>query len=184
MKPHSYSSEGIVLARRNFGEADRIISVYTKNHGRATFIAKGIRRPKSRKRGHLEIFSYVKFNAASGRGIDIMTEAEVIDDFKAIRKNLRRVSLAYYICEVIGKITHESEPNDKLFNLILENLRNLKEDKKLKSLRINFIVDLLILLGYWPSGKELIDADKKLEEVIERQVSSFRVGKILSSSVN
>src|SRR3990170_878312 len=105
MKLHSYSSEGIVLARRNYGEADRILSVYTKNHGRVSLMAKGIRRPKSRKRGHLEIFSHVRFQAATGRGIDLMTEVEVIDDFKEIRRSLKKVSLAYYFCEVIGKIT-------------------------------------------------------------------------------
>ena len=155
MKLHSYSSEGIVLARRNYGEADRILSVYTKNHGRISLIAKGIRRPKSRKRGHLEIFSYIRFQAATGRGLDLMTEAEVIDDFKEIRKNLKKVSLAYYFCEVVGKITHEGETNERLFDLILENLEKLKSETELKKLRLDFILRLLILLGYWP-GKKIL----------------------------
>jgi len=177
MKLHSYSSEGIVLARRNYGEADRILSVYTKNHGRISLIAKGIRRPKSRKRGHLEIFSYIRFQAATGRGLDLMTEAEVIDDFKEIRKNLKKVSLAYYFCEVVGKITHEGETNERLFDLILENLERLKEEKELRNQRLDFILKLLTLLGYWPAGKQLLDIDNKLEEVIERQINSVRVGK-------
>ena len=177
MKLHSYSSEGIVLARRNYGEADRILSVYTKNHGRISLIAKGIRRPKSRKRGHLEIFSYIRFQAATGRGLDLMTEAEVIDDFKEIRKNLKKVSLAYYFCEVVGKITHEGETNERLFDLILENLEKLKSETELKKLRLDFILRLLILLGYWPAEKQLLDIDNKLEEVIERQINSVRVGK-------
>lgn len=179
MKLHSYSSEGIVLARRNYGEADRILSVYTKNHGRISLIAKGIRRPKSRKRGHLEIFSYIRFQAATGRGLDLMTEAEVIDDFKEIRKNLKKVSLAYYFCEVVGKITHEGEVNERLFDLILENLEKLKSETELKKLRLDFILRLLILLGYWPTGKPLLDIDNKLEEVIERQINSVRVGKMM-----
>jgi DNA repair protein RecO (recombination protein O) len=84
MNPRSYTSEGIVLARKNYGEADRIISVFSKDKGRIAFIAKGTRRPKSRKRGHIEIFNRVKFQAVTGRGLDIITEAEVIDDFKDI----------------------------------------------------------------------------------------------------
>jgi len=179
MKLHSYSSEGIVLARRNYGEADRILSVYTKNHGRISLIAKGIRRPKSRKRGHLEIFSYIRFQAATGRGLDLMTEAEVIDDFKEIRKNLKKVSLAYYFCEVVGKITHEGETNERLFDLILENLEKLKSETELKKLRLDFILRLLILLGYWPAEKQLLDIDNKLEEVIERQINSVRVGRMM-----
>ena len=179
MKLHSYSSEGIVLARRNYGEADRILSVYTKNHGRISFMAKAVRRPESRKRGHLEIFSYIRFQAATGRGLDLMTEAEVIDDFKEIRKNLKKVSLAYYFCEVVGKITHEGETNERLFDLILENLEKLKSETELKKLRLDFILRLLILLGYWPTGKPLLDIDNKLEEVIERQINSVRVGRMM-----
>ncbi|KKR84617.1 MAG: repair protein RecO protein [Candidatus Woesebacteria bacterium GW2011_GWB1_41_10] len=136
-------------------------------------------RPKSRKRGHLEIFSYIRFQAATGRGLDLMTEAEVIDDFKEIRKNLKKVSLAYYFCEVVGKITHEGETNERLFDLILENLEKLKSETELKKLRLDFILRLLILLGYWPAEKQLLDIDNKLEEVIERQINSVRVGRMM-----
>jgi DNA repair protein RecO (recombination protein O) len=184
MKAHSYSSEGIVLARKNYNEADRILSVYTKSHGRMSYIAKGIRKPKSRKRGHLEIFSHINFHAVVGRGIDLMTEVEIIDDFSPVRKNLKRVSLAYYICEVIGKITHEGEANLSLFNLILQSLKQLESEMELKKLRLDFIYNLLTLLGFWPAGKDLANPDEKLEEVIERQLYSKRVGKILSTSVN
>src|SRR5688572_30089534 len=132
MKPHSYSGEGFVLARRNFGEADRILSLYTKDHGRVSLIAKGTRRPKSRKRGHIEVFNYVKFQAVKGNGIDLMSEAEVIDDFKEVRLSLKKVSLAYYMSEVVGKITHEQESNTELFNLLLESFTTLKKAKRLK----------------------------------------------------
>lgn len=179
MKPRSYSDEGIVLARRNYGEADRILSVYTKNHGRASYMAKGVRRPVSRKRGHIEVFNQIKFQAASGRGIDLMTEAEIIDNFPEVRKSLKKVSLAYYFMEVIGRITHEGEKNEQLYSNVLENLRTLRSTKELKSLRLNFVLKLLTLLGYWPRGKALLSPDAKLEEVIERNISSVRVGKRL-----
>jgi DNA repair protein RecO (recombination protein O) len=177
MKPHSYTSEGIVLGRRDFGEADRILILYTKNFGRVSLIAKGVRRPKSRKRGHIEVFNQVKFQAVTGRGIDLMTEAEVADDFKGVRTSLKKISLAYYFAEVIGRITHEQEPNTDLFNLICRYLNDLKTAKELRKLREEFINELLVLMGYWPSGQILSDPDAKLEEVIERQISSVRVGK-------
>jgi len=179
MKQHSYSDEGVVLARRSFGEADRILVIYSKNHGRMSLIAKGVRRPKSRKRGHIEIFNKVAYQAVSGKGIDLMTEAEVITDFKEIRKDLKKVSLAYYFCEVIGKITHDGEANFEVYNLLTTSLEKLKEEKELKKLRLDFVLELLILLGFWPKGKVLLDVDKKLEEVIERQINSVRVGKMM-----
>lgn len=177
MQSHTYSSEGIILARKNFGEADRILSIYSKNKGRISLIAKGARRTSSKKRGHIEVFNLVKFQAAKGHGIDVMTEAEVIDDFADIRKSLKKVSLAYYFAEVIGKTSHEEEPNEKVFDLLLSSLRKLEITKSLKKLRIDFVTGLLIIQGFWPEGKVLENPDGKLEEVTERQISSARVGK-------
>jgi DNA repair protein RecO (recombination protein O) len=180
MLQHSYSSEGIVLARKNYGEADRIISVFSKDKGRIALIAKGTRRLKSRKRGHIEVFNRFKFQAVTGHGLDIMTEAEVVDDFRQVRGSLRKISLAYYFMEVIGRITHEGEGNTGVYDLLLESLEKLKTTKLLKKLRLDFLNNLLIILGYWPQGKSLSDPDQKLEEVIERQIYSKRVGKRLS----
>lgn len=174
---HSYSDEGIVLARRNWGEADRILSIYTKNHGRISVIAKGIRRLSSRKRGHLEIFSHIKFQAVNGKNLDLITEAETIENFVKIRKSLSKTSLAYYFMEVIGRTTHESEPSHPLFDLIIKYLNALKLETKLKRLRTDFVTEALTVLGFWPEGKLLINPDEKLEEVIERNLSSLRVGK-------
>jgi len=177
MKPRTYSSEGVVLARRNFGEADRILVLYTKDFGKISLLAKGIRRPKSKKRGHVEVFNEVKFQAASGRGLDLMVEAEVVEDFSEVRTSLKKISLAYYLMEVIGRITHEGEENIEVYNLLLGTLQKLKSAMMLKELRLRFITDLLIKLGYWPIGKVLSFPDEKLEEVIERQIYSERVGK-------
>ena len=177
MKPHAYSGEAIVLGRKNYGEADRIVSVYSKGYGRIALIAKGIRRPKSRKRGHLEIFSLLRFQAVSGHGIDLITEADITDDFKEIRKSLPKVSLAYYFMEVIVKITHENEQNIDLFNLILDSLNKLKTETRLKEFRLDFVLKLLTIMGYWPRGQKLPNPDEVLEEVIERQIYAQRVGK-------
>jgi DNA repair protein RecO (recombination protein O) len=181
MKPRTYTSEGIVLARRNYGEADRIISLFSLEHGRISLIAKGVRRPKSRKRGHVEIFSRIKFQAVRGRGIDLMLEAEVFDDFAGIRKSLKKVSLAYYFCEVVGKITHENEKNTELYKLILRGFENLKNTIELKKLRLEFVGELLMIMGYWPNGRQIPDSDRQLEEAVERQIFSARVGRIISS---
>jgi DNA repair protein RecO (recombination protein O) len=177
MKPHAYTSEGIILGRINYGETDRIVSIFSKDKGRISLMAKGVRRPKSRKRGHIEIFSKINFQAVSGRGLDIMTEAEIVDDFKIIRGSLKKVSLAYYFMEVIGKITHEGEGNLGVYELLAESLEKLKTAKLLKKLRLEFLQDLVVILGYWPEGKMLSDPDRELEEIIERQIYSKRVGK-------
>ena len=175
----SYVDEAIVLARRNFSEADRILSVFSKGHGRLSLLAKGVRRPSSRKRGHIEVFNRIKFQAVKGRGLDMMTEAEIIDSFEMVRKDLKKVALAYYFMEVIGRTIHEEEKNVELYSLLQNYLEKLKEEKKLLSLRKDFVYQVLTILGFWPRGRELENPDAKLEEVTERQLNSARVGKKL-----
>lgn len=181
MVPKRYSSEGIILARRSYSEADRILVVYTKYYGKLHIIAKGIRKPKSRKRGSLEVFSHIKFSAAKGKSLDIVTEVEMIESFPEVRKDLKKVSIAYFLMETIGRVTKEEEENRELFSLILKYLKKLRRARNLKKLRKEFIEETLILLGYWPKGKELEDPDKALEEVTERKMTSVRVGKKMLS---
>lgn len=183
MIPHSFTSEGFILNRRNFGEADRILHIYSKDNGKIIVIAKGVRRTDSRKRGHIEIFSKINFQIVNGKGMGILTEAEMIESYSNIRKSIKKVSLAYYFMEVIDKITHENEENTELFNIILAAMENLKSENKLKELRKKFVIDVLKSLGYWPKGEELMYPDEKLEEIIERQMYSQRVGKKVLSIV-
>ena len=181
MTPKRYSSEGIILARRNYSEADRILVIFSKNYGKLSLIAKGVRKLNSRKRGHLEIFSHIKFAAAKGKNLDVLTEAEIIDSFAKVRQDLRKIAVAYYLMEVVGRVTHEDEKNDILYSYILKNLRMLKTELSLLKLRKDFISQTLTILGFWPKGRIMDNPDKVLEEVVEREISSVRVGKKLLS---
>lgn len=179
MKPRRYTSEGIVIFRKNYGEADRILIVFSKNFGKIRLLAKSIRKVKSRKRGHLEIFSHIRFSAQSTRGIDLITEVETINLFTTLRVSLRKVAVAYYFAEVLDKLTREEEKQEHVFDLFLDYINQINTAKSLKALRQNFIEKLLISLGYWPLGKKMFNPDKILEEVMERRVNSSRVGKKL-----
>lgn len=181
MRSKTYSSEGIVLARRNYSEADRIVIVYSKGYGKLGLIAKGVRRIKSRKGGSLEVFSYIRFSAARGKNLDILTETEIITSFPQIRKNLKKVSVAYYFIEVVGRLTHEEEKNELLFSLLLKYLKSLQKEEELKKLRTRFVKDIIVLLGYWPRNKKLDNPDQILEEITERSINSLGVGKKLLS---
>ncbi len=181
MASNSYTSEGIVLARKNYGEADRILVIYTRDLGRLSLIAKAVRKPKSKKRGAVEVFSHIRFQGIHTRGIDLITEAEVIDSFNEVRLSLPRVTVAYYFLEVIGRTTHENESHPEIFEILLRYLKSLETVKKLKTLRGTFAYEILVTLGFWPHGTLLTDPDAKLQEVIERELSSLRIGKKLVS---
>jgi len=174
-----YSTEGIIISRKNFSEADRILKVYTKHFGKLTLIAKGIRKPKSRKRGSLEVFGQIRFSASMGKNLDIMLEVEIIDSFDLIRKDLKKVALAYYFLEVVDKLTQDNEKNVALYEFLQSALGSLKETTSLKNDKKRFVVGILTILGFWPANKKLEKPDEFLESVTERRLSSPRVGKKL-----
>ncbi len=175
----SYSTEGVVLSRRNYGEADRILTIYSKHFGKLRLLAKGVRKPKSRKRGHVEVFSLIKFSASKGHGLDLITEAELIESYDPIRKDLRKIAVAYYLCEVLNSTTREEESHEELFEKLLHNLNLLVEGNNLRAMREKFVFEVLVGLGFWPREKELLNPDYVLEEIIERKMNSSRVGKIV-----
>ncbi len=179
MNQKRYSGEAIILTRWNYGESDRVLTVISNHHGKLRLLAKGVRKPKSRKRGHLEVFSHIKFSASKGRGLDLITEVETVESFHGVRKNLKKVVLAYYFMEVVSRVVHEGEANLKLYEIIQKFLGKLSGTGDLRHLRLNFIEELLTSLGFWPRGKILTDPDAKLAEVVEKNLSSVRVGKKL-----
>jgi DNA repair protein RecO (recombination protein O) len=140
-------------------------------------MAKGIRKPRSRKRGALEVFSHARFSAARGKNLDIVTEVELIDSLDSIRRNLKKTAVAYFLVEVVRRLTREGEKNEKYYVLILKYLKMLKKSKALRELRENFIFDSLVILGFWPKDRKMDNPDLVLSDIIERELSSVRVGK-------
>lgn len=177
MTPKNYSTLGIILFRRKYSEADRILTIYTKSYGLMSYMAKGVRKTTSRKRGHIEVFSKVRLSAANGRNMDVLTEVETINSYDSVRKDLNRVSLAYFYVEAITKLVKEEEKNLTLFKLLDDSLKNLPKEKNLKNARKRFIEEALTILGFWPRGKGVADADSLLENITERELYSIRVGK-------
>ena len=178
MKPRKFTTEAIILSRKNYSEADRILTVYSKHYGKLGLLAKGVRKVKSRKRGHLEIFSHIKFSAVRGKDMDFLSEAELLNPLHNIRNDLKKVTVAYFFMEAIRKLTQNEEKNEELFTLLLGYLGTLSSSEKfLKELRMRFVTELLVLLGYWPSGKIMDNPDNILRDITEREMWTTRVGK-------
>jgi len=100
-----YQTEAIVLRRSDFGEADRLLTVFTPERGKLRLIAKGARKPSSRKSGHVELFSYSRYLVAVGHDLDIVTQAETIEPFLPLHEDLLRATYAYYVAELTDAFT-------------------------------------------------------------------------------
>ena len=120
-----YRDEGIVLRTHKLGEADRIVSVLTRGRGKVRAVAKGVRKTKSRFGARLEPPTHLQLLLYEGRELDIVTQAETIDHFRAIRDDLERLTRAVSMLEVADQLGLEGEPNPGLYQMLLGALRAL-----------------------------------------------------------
>ena len=145
-----YRTRAIVLKRRNQGEADRVLTVFTPGSGKRTLIAKGVRKPASRKAGHLEPFTHTSLLLARGRTWDLITQAETVYSFQGLREDLDRAAFAYYFAELIDAFTREEDAHPALFDLLLVALEHLEKTPNLALTARWFELELLRLSGYQP----------------------------------
>ena len=145
-----YRTEAVVLRHSNFGEADRLLTVYTPYMGKVRLLAKGIRKPRSRKAGHLETFTRTQLLVARGRNLDLITQAEIIEPYVALRRDLWRMSHAYYLAELVDGFCKEQSENRPLYDLLCDVLGWICCSADLPLTMRFFELRLLDMVGYRP----------------------------------
>jgi len=138
------------LRRLDLGEADRILTLYTLHHGKLKAIAKGARKPLSRKAGHLELFVRAELQIARGHDLDVISQAEMIEAYAALREDLKRMAYAAYFVELVDSFTGERDENRLLYHLLADGLGWLCESTHLPRTALYYELHLLALSGYSP----------------------------------
>src|SRR5437870_1040200 len=151
-----YTTEAIVLKRQNLGEADRIVTLYTPLHGKLRAVAKGARRPTSRLAGHLELFCLSTLQLAHGRELEVVTQAEMRDAFRAVRDDLARTTQAYCALELVDRLTPDRLENAGVFELLHELLVGLSGPRPSTLALPYFLVQTLAVLGYRPQLSQCV----------------------------
>ena len=182
----SYKTEAIVLKRRNFGEADRILTVFTKYNGKITVKAPGVRRITSRRSSHIELLNLSIFTLykSSKTFFPIVTEAQTLKDFSPIKDNLEKIGYAYYICELISGLCPENQENRSVFFHLRGTLCDLAQASNGKNIVKNFEKNLLAELGFWPEVKLLQTQGSQtvMERLMERKLKTIRVMPLFAES--
>lgn len=149
-KPRVYKTEALILRRADLGEADRLLTLFTPSYGKIRAIAKGARRPQSRKAGHLEPFTQVQLMLAKGRELDIITQAEAVSAFPALRADLHLLGQAAYVAELLDRFSVEDTENHDLYRLALNTLDRLSAGPNPATSVLYFNMRFLDLVGYRP----------------------------------
>jgi DNA repair protein RecO (recombination protein O) len=151
--PAPFKTEAIVLRSIRYGEADRILHLYSEDRGRLGAIAKGVRRVKSRLGGRLEPFSRANLILREGRGdLCTVTGADTVHAHPALRERRESLERATQACDAVLRLLDSTEPNRPAYNLLARELQLLDADPAAatRAQALAFRMKLLLAAGFAP----------------------------------
>ncbi|MBU4511436.1 DNA repair protein RecO [bacterium] len=177
-----YKTEGIVLKSMEYEEADKIVTIFTKDYGKITAIGKGVRKTKSKFGSSLEILTHSIFLIYKGRNIDIVSQTEILESFFSTSKEVIKFAFAANCVEIVNKLTEDGEINIGLFNLLKEVLHYLRESNDPKLLNLSFKWQAMSILGYRPSLNLCCRCNKSVEDQKEMHFFNTREGGLVCNN--
>lgn len=162
--------QGFVIKRKNFGEADRIITIFSKDYGKINVVAKGVRKLTSRRSGLLEPFNLINFQAVQSYNMPILTEVELVEAFSDKKENVSFQKI-FIICELLDALCSEDLTLRSLYDLLIDFAYKKESEVSF----IEFKTALLVNLGFWNNDKQFATEDdsyRYIESIIERKLKS------------
>ena len=156
-------TRGIVIKRGNFGEADKLLVVFTERFGKIRAISKGVRKIKSHLAGSLEPFMLLDLELHEGKTFFTVCGASIIKEFGNSHNDLKRISETYYVAELVDKFTEENQKSVKVFQLLCDILESV--DKGAKNICVKaFCLKLLEVTGFQPELYNCLHCKEKVQE--------------------
>ena len=162
-RPKTYRCEAIVLSYTTLGEADLLVTFFTRDQGKVRAVGKGARRANSKLVGHLEPLTSLRMSMAHGRSMDIISQAEILNSFSKLKENLTGIAKGLYLAELINGFGAESSPNPELFQLMIDSLRVVEADPKSEMALRYFEYHLLEVSGLMPELYRCVECREELE---------------------
>lgn len=177
-KFRSFRADAVVLRHSDLGEADRLLTLYTRQLGKTRAVAKGARKIASRKAGHIEPFTHVRLQLAKGRDMFIVTQADTVDAYLSLRDDLVLTSQASYVMELLDRFTYEDETeNSSIFCLLTDTLSRLASRLDPWLVIRYYEMRLLDHLGFRPQLFECANCGREVKA--EDQFFSFGAGGVI-----
>lgn len=164
-RPRTYQTEAIIIRKTKLGEADRILILYTPHLGKLQAVAKGIRRPRSKLAGHLELLTHSLVSLARGRNLDTITGSQTLNSFLPLKSDLELTSFGLYATDLLDQFTADGIENCSLFQLLLQTMHNLCQGGDNGLALRYFELHLLGSVGYRPQLQRCVACQSALEPV-------------------
>ncbi len=166
----TYKTKAISLRAKPFMEADKLVTLFTREHGKIKAIAKGARRVPSRLGGRVEPFTYADYFIAKGRSLDIISQCQVLETFQKLREGELTLPAGIYIIKMVDSATSEGQHYPELFDLLLKYLLKLKGGDNPRHLAKSFEKEFVMLEGIYREG---IDPQYSMSEHIGRDLRKW-----------
>lgn len=171
----NYKTEGIVIKRRDAGEADRLLTIFTPRYGKLSIKAPGVRKITSRRSSHIEPFTHSLFTLYKGKAAPIATEVQTINHFAPLRIDLEKVGYAYHVCELIDGLCPDSQEQPGVFSLLKETLERIGSETLCLDAVATFEKQLLAMLGFTTPLAAETDTTAFIEQLLERRLKTRRM---------
>lgn len=146
----TYSANAIVLKRIDLAEKDRILTLYTREHGRMSAVAKGARKPGSKLSGSSEPFTFIRGLLNIGRELDVLVQSDIRESFPNVKNNVLTLAYGFYMMELVYQFTDDHHQNADLFDNILSSMYVLESGSDPELSMRHFELRLLDSVGYMP----------------------------------
>jgi DNA repair protein RecO (recombination protein O) len=164
-RSQQYQTEAIIIKKTKLGEADRILTLLTPHLGKIQAVAKGVRQPKSKMAGHLELLTHSQVQLTKGRNLDTISGCQTIHSFLPLKNDLDLTACGLYITELTSQFTTEDQEQYDIFTLLLTTLERLCETTNRDIVLRHFELQLLTAAGYRPQLQRCVSCNKPLEPV-------------------
>lgn len=151
-----YSANAIVLKRIDLAERDRIVTLFTRERGKISAIAKGARKPGAKLSGSSEPFTYIKGLFSIGRELDVITQSEIKESFPNVKKNMLTIAYALYMMELVFQLTGDHHQDPDLFDNIMSSMYVLESGSDPELTVRHFELKVLESIGYMPEFNRCI----------------------------
>ena len=157
-----FETKAVVIKHIPLGEADRLVTFFSEKFGKVRAIARGVRRYKSKMSGHLDTLNLVVISVGKGKGIDVITDVDTLDDHSKIKGDLKNISLATYLSELVESVSMEESPNEELFDVFVSTLNKLPDLDKYAEVLRYFEIKLLEFSGFAPELNNCLECFEPL----------------------
>ena len=170
---HSYQVCAIVLKRSKYGEADRIVTLFTREAGKLKVLAKGVRKITSKRSGSLEVGTHLRAMIIKGKGMDILGQTVVENSFSGLKTDLTSITQLYLLLEVVDVLTGENQELPEIYDVLAATLHQLVNATNKKTILLKAFKQITLLLGFTPPQDfSELTLKNYIENISERKLKS------------